>query len=265
MQLYKDNYIISDENSICEVAVYSVIGDRGEQQDSAGYEMKSNSAIVTVCDGMGGFEGGKLASSLAVEKLLKIYSENYLCENTHTMLIDAVGILDKTVRDLKNELGEWLKAGSTLASVVINEQGLFWLSVGDSRIYIVRDNNLYQVTVDHIYSLKLKKDLAAGTISKDEYNEKIANGEALISFLGIGGLPMCDCNETAFKTLSGDRIIIMSDGLYKLVPDGEVCAILSNFSNMPDALRALDSKAKHYAKSKKILRDNMTLALINIK
>ncbi len=265
MQRYKDNYIISDENNICEVVIYSVIGDREEQQDSAGYEMKSNNAIVTVCDGMGGFAGGKLASSLSVEKLLEIFRENHSCGDAYKMLINAAGILDEAVRSLKDEKGEWLKAGSTLASIVINEQGVFWLSVGDSRIYIVRNNNLRQLTVDHIYSFKLKKDLDSGTISRNEYDKKMVNGDALVSFLGIGGLPMCDCNEEPFKTLSGDRIIIMSDGLYKLVPDNEVCEILSNFANMTDALRALDSKAKHYSKSKRIARDNMTLALIKIK
>ena len=57
----------------------------------------------------------------------------------------------------------------------------------------------------------------------------------------------------------------MSDGLYKLVSDEEITRILDNFSNINDAVWALEQKAKKNAKNNGVSRDNMTIALIKIK
>ena len=62
-----------------------------------------------------------------------------------------------------------------------------------------------------------------------------------------------------------DKILLMSDGLYKLVSNNEIMRILSNFTNIEDALKALELKAQKASKNFKISRDNMTVALIKIK
>ena len=62
-----------------------------------------------------------------------------------------------------------------------------------------------------------------------------------------------------------DKILLMSDGLYKLVSNDEIKRILSNFSNIEDALKALEIKAQKAARSKNVNRDNMTVALVKIK
>lgn len=263
MQQYKDNYIIAEENTNCRIMIYSVIGDREEQQDSAGYEFHSNKALAVICDGMGGFNGGKRASSTSVEKMLRWFSETKKSDDISKELVEEAKVLDEHVRALKDDKGNWLRAGSTLAAMFIEKNRIVWLAVGDSRIYSAKGEQFRQITSDHIYSKKLREQLELGTINQNEYDQKMIHGEALISFLGIGGLSIIDCNQ--MNIVSGDRFLIMSDGLYKLVPDNEVFEILSNFANVSDALRALDSKAKHYAKSKRIKRDNMTLALISIK
>ena len=59
----KDNTLIVDENKYIKLSIVSQIGDREEQQDSAGYFVTDNKLFVTVCDGMGGHDNGELASS----------------------------------------------------------------------------------------------------------------------------------------------------------------------------------------------------------
>ena len=56
-----------------------------------------------------------------------------------------------------------------------------------------------------------------------------------------------------------------TDGLYKLVSDEEINRILTNFKNIGEAVQALEMKAAHGAQKKKAVRDNMTIALVNIK
>jgi len=265
MQVYRDNYQIDDENSAFELSILSVLGDRTEQQDSAGYELKNSEGIVVVCDGMGGHAGGKLASTIAVESLLNEYTESYPCEDTKNMLLDSVKKIDTRISSLKNDTGEPMRAGSTMVAVIVKDNLLRWVSVGDSRIYIYRNEELVQVTHDHTYQSVLDEKLLLSQITEDEYKMNSQKGEALVSFLGVGGLPKIDLNENPFVLKKADRIILMSDGLYRVLSDSDLNRILNNFGNISDSLSALEMKVKKVVKNNSTVRDNMTIAMLKIK
>lgn len=265
MQSYKDNFQMYDENAFFSLAIFSVIGDRDEQQDSVGYELRSDEGIVAVCDGMGGHAGGKLASSMAIDLLLKAYNSVYPCQDIHEMLIDTVEAIDKKISLLIDEDGNAMQAGSTIVSVVLKGNALYWISVGDSRIYLLRNGELVQATQDHTYQILLDEQLSTAQISEMEYNIESQKGEGLVSFLGVDGLPKIDSNDNLLTLQKNDRIILMSDGLYKLLADDEIGRILSNFNNIEDALNALEFKVQKAARNKGVKRDNMTLALIRVK
>ncbi len=265
MQNHKDNFQIRDENSLFELAVLSVIGEREEQQDSVGFELKSDEGLVAVCDGMGGHTGGKIASSIAIDNFLKTYNSSYPVKQIDEFLLDTVESIDRKIAALTDEVGNPMKAGSTIVSVIIRGNSLYWVSVGDSRIYILRNDELIQATDDHIYQSVLNEQKSQGMIDEEEYLLKSRQGEALVSFLGVNGLPKIDITKEPLTLLRHDKILLMSDGLYKLVSDEEIGSVLSNFGNIEDALKALELKAQKAARSSNIKRDNMTLALIKIK
>lgn len=265
MQNHKDNFQTYDENSLFEVAMISVLGDRDEQQDSVGYEIKPDEGLVVICDGMGGHNGGKLASSIAVDMLIKRYLEVYPTHNINNVLIDAVEEIDHKIAGLSDDSGKPMQAGSTIVTVSIRGKSLYWVSVGDSRIYLFRNGELVQATKDHIYQSVLDEKKEKGLINDIDYQTKSQQGEALVSFLGVNGITKVDTNDSPFPLAKDDKILLMSDGLYKLVTNDEIGRILSNFSNIEDALKALDLKAKKAAKNFNISRDNMTVALIKIK
>ena len=128
MQSHKNNYKLHDENAVFELAVLSVIGNREEQQDSAGYQLKKNEGVVVVCDGMGGHEGGQIASTLATETMLTSYSDEYPLDDPHSWLVDMAYDTDKRIAELHNPQGNMMKAGSTIVSVFIRDHSLYWLS-----------------------------------------------------------------------------------------------------------------------------------------
>ena len=265
MQNHKDNFQAYDENSLFEIAIISVLGDREEQQDSVGYEIKPDEGLVVICDGMGGHDGGKLASSIAVDILTRKYLEEYPTHNIQSVLIDTVEEVDRRIASLTDDFGKPLQAGSTLVATFIRGKTLHWVSVGDSRIYLYRNGELVQATEDHVYQTLLDEKKEQGLIDELEYQNKSQQGEALISFLGVNGLPKLDTNDNPFTVIKDDKILLMSDGLYKLVTNNEIMRILSNFTNIEDALKALELKAQKASKYLRINRDNMTVALLRIK
>lgn len=265
MQNYKNNQLVNDGNAIMDISVLSVIGDREDQQDSFGYSLKNNEGLVVVCDGMGGHEGGKIASCLSTEKFISDYDSSYPSENITLQLIESAKKSDGRIHALKNKDGEPLNAGSTCVAIVIREDKLFWCSVGDSRAYLLRGEEFVQLTKDQNYGTVLNEKLHAGVIGEEEYQQEEKRAEALISYIGIGNLSLIDYNNSPLSLNSGDKIIIMSDGLYKVVRDDEIQRVIENFRNCSEALQALEMKAKKAARIDGISRDNMTVAIISIK
>ncbi len=258
----KDIRVLTDSNEIMELAILQVQGDRSDQQDSFGYRLEEKEGLVCVCDGMGGHKGGNLASKLAVEQILQGYRPE---SDPDEMLEAATKAADLAVAGLKDEAGVPLKAGSTVVTVLVKDGCLRWNSVGDSRVYLLRGEEFVQITTDQNYQTVLDEQLSAGAITREVYDRESPRGAALISFLGMGNLPFIDRNATPLVLMGEDRIVLMSDGLYKTLPDSDIKILLQNFSNVGDALRALEMKATKNAARFHIHRDNMTAAVIKIK
>ena len=265
MRKYVDNQLVNDENSIMRLSVFSVIGGRQSQQDSFDYCLKSNEGIVVICDGMGGHEGGQLAGALAAERFIDDYKKSYPSDDITCMLIQSAKTSDEIISNLKNDAGIRMNAGSTCVAVVIRNNKLYWCSSGDSRGYLLRGEEFVQLTQDQNYGTVLHEQLRSGIIDEERFNTEIVHSEALISYLGIGNLSLIDYNLNPLPLESDDKIILMSDGLFKLVTDEEIKRVLKNFKNNAEALQALNAKAERSSRVKKSVRDNMTAAIISVK
>lgn len=267
MQDCKEKKEKSVETPLFSLAIMSTIGDRSDQQDDFGYDFSDNGAIVLVCDGMGGHNGGTQASTTVTKRFLSDYkiSRPTGKDAVISFLHDATVLANSDVFELKDSKGDKLNAGSTLVSVAVEEKQLFWSSVGDSRLYLFRAGELVQITQDHNYTTLLMEKLNMGLISQEEFDREKCNGEALISYIGMATLPLIDYNDTPFKLLPEDKLLLMSDGLYKVLTDSEILSVISNFNNINEAVQALDIKAKRNAKNLKISRDNTTISILKIK
>ena len=265
MLYHNEQKVIRAETSDFQMVALSVIGDRSEQQDSFGYFFSEDSGIVVICDGMGGHQGGKLASDVAVKTFLSHYNKDYLLFPQTDKVIDVAKEADRMVFGLKTDRNEPLNAGSTVVSITITQKRLMWCAVGDSRAYLIRGEEMVQITQDHNYHTVLVEQMNAGILDQKTFESEDVRGDALISFLGIGNLSLIDYSNSSLKLQSDDRIILMSDGLYKIVTDDEIIRVLDNFSNIEDAIKVLEMKAAKNAKRDAVSRDNMTVALIKIK
>ena len=265
MQSDKDYQSAFELNEVLELAVLTVLGGRDEQQDCFGYALKDNEGLIVVCDGMGGHRGGRLASQLAVSRMLAAYEQTYPSPDPAGMMIETSKMIDAAIRGMTDESGNPVGGGSTMVAVHVRGQNLVWCSVGDSRGYLLRDGQFVQFTQDQNYKTVLDEKRRTNLITEEEYEREKKRGGALISYLGIGDLKLIDYNSSPLPLKSGDRIILMSDGLYKLVPDEEIKAVVENFKNISDAVDIYEIKAAKAARVDGISRDNMTAAIIKVK
>lgn len=235
------------KNSI-DIGLSSVIGKRKEQQDTVLADdeyvyYEKGKAIATLCDGMGGLNGGKLASSTCATLLNTNFHSISESDDIAIFYRKIIQKLDFEVKKLKDDSGKSLNAGTTLISVAIQDGKLYWISVGDSRIYLVRNGKMICITHDHNYSMILNQKVQKGILTKEQADND-PQKDALVSFIGMGGVKYLDINSKPFELADSDMLILCSDGLYRTVENAEILEVLSaNETDMKQAARKLTSLA----------------------
>ena len=245
-----------------QVGCYTIIGDRNSQQDTMQYAKKGDDTVLAVvCDGMGGMSGGERASKTAIDVIFKKFADDFPSDEiqyTEWMKRSFVEA-DEAVASLMDEAGNILHAGSTVVGVLIKNNRMYWASAGDSVIYYMDAQGLHTVTRMHNYNLRREQLLNSGKISLEEAKKESMNGrgEALISFLGIGGLPLVDSGSQAVVMKQGDIVILASDGLYKSLTMVQIQAIIEESGgNMTIAAERLCKEAWRLGEAK---QDNTTV------
>ena len=196
------------------VSASSVTGTRPYQEDCLMYQVLEDGVLGVVCDGMGGLSHGEVSSACAVDQLSAYFArEPRRPDSMVEYLKNALCSLDMHVAELKNAGGRPLKGGTTIVTVFIQGNRMSFASVGDSMIYLIRRGTCRELVRMHNYKLLLTKRLEEQLITREEYEEELSQGEALVSYLGMDGLKLMDCSEICLE--QGDRILLCSDGLYK--------------------------------------------------
>lgn len=209
------------------VGMSTICGDRKYQQDKGLLQEWENRIAAVICDGMGGLSGGEIASEQAANRFIEDLEGIDWNEEFPHFFQKEMNRLDEGVVNLKDVQGEPLRAGTTLAAVMVEDDRFWYISVGDSRIYHLRGDELRCLTTDHNYQLILKEYLQEGYISEEEFQREIVKpkAQALISYLGMGKEKRMDYCEEPLVLEKGDKLILCSDGLYKTLYEKQIQAI----------------------------------------
>ena len=258
--IYIDSLLENSAKLGINMGISSIIGTRENQQDSVFGQAGENVSIAIVCDGMGGLNGGERASQTALKILAEDFFGEENIENMPEFFEKEAYKMDEEVFKLTDEEGEPLNAGTTVVAVVVKNNEAYWLSVGDSKIYIIREDEIIPVNREHNYRLVLDERLKNGEIDEETYKSEEKQAEALISYIGIGDLRLMDINKKPFELLENDIILLCSDGLYKRLKDEEIIELIKY--EEPDMKRAAKRLTDIVMKRTVKSQDNTSIVLM---
>lgn len=208
-----------------------------------------------IADGMGGHSSGELASSMAVE-----FAEEYILKNPDifSQEEDVLSGIDVLVKEANNAIfSRGLESqsdfgmGTTFIVVIMLKKNIYIGHVGDSRVYLIRDNTIQKLTTDHSYIEELLKN---GSLTREEA-ENHPKRNIITRALGCEKKVLADL--ISFEIRDGDTLILCTDGLTNMLTDEE---ILDTITKEADPESSCD-KLIHWANERGGV-DNVTVIVI---
>ena len=214
-------------------------------------------ALVIMADGMGGHTGGNVASNTVVATFNKSFQTNFLAKEASVALTDSLHRANERIRAAVKETPALRGMGCTMVSVYLEGDNLFWVSVGDSHLYLIRDRKLIKQNADHSYGayLDMMKDQGV------EIGHIGISRNMLMSAMTGEEISSIDVPETPVKMCPGDRVVVASDGLDTLSLD----AIIQYSAKSKTAKECVYNLLKAVESEHKINQDNTTLVVVDIK
>ena len=216
-----------------EISVnFAQISDRGQrdyQQDEA-YVGKTGSGAVVglLADGMGGHVSGEVASRLTKEAILDCLvpalSEELEPKQVHTALEKCVEVSTQRISDHIKKHPKDSGMGTTLIVTVVQNHQLYWISIGDSPLFLWRAKKCYQINQNHSMGPAIDQMASAGLMTKEEALVH-PDRNALTSAITGKKPDLIDSGNEAIPLLSGDIVILSSDGL-QIIPEKKITKVL---------------------------------------
>lgn len=207
-----------------EIGNHSDVGRvREVNEDYFGTFRGSFGELLIVCDGMGGHRGGETASRLAVDTI-KNHFENLSadCDIKHELLNALSAANNKIVETAKQDCSlEGM--GSTAVIALFKDDLAYFANLGDSRIYLVRDEEIKQLTTDH----SLVQQMIDSDVLTPEEAESHPKKNVITKSLGREGAIEPDIPEP-IELLKNDKFILCTDGLTNYVKDEKILNVAAN-------------------------------------
>lgn len=197
---------------------------RSSNQDSyAAGDLTSEVSWAVVCDGMGGANGGNIASEAAVrvikDKLTSGYHIGMNDNSVKHLLISSIEAANITLYSMAKNNEELSGMGTTVVLAVRNSDTLYISNVGDSRIYVVSDSGITQVTTDHSV---VQMMIDNGEISPEEAKDH-PKKNVITRALGVDSQVRIDYSQETLN--ENDLILLCTDGLTNFVDDESILEV----------------------------------------
>lgn len=223
-----DESLMTEEADIRAIVVTDLGNVRTNNEDM-GYFVRPNDLNVRkergflgiVADGMGGHAAGEVASKMAVEIIRNTYyaTSDQITKSLKHAFLQANQKINAEAKQNTQRKG----MGTTATAVVIRGDELFFAHIGDSRLYLLKDNGIKQLSSDHTYIQEL---LRKGEISA-EAAAVHPDRNVLIRAMGTHESVEVEAVSVKDKFTLGNRLVLCSDGLYDYISDEEILQLAS--------------------------------------
>ncbi len=228
------------------------IGKLRRQNEDAVYVNEKEPCFLVVADGMGGHNAGEVASSMAIDTIKDALAKKAGRRKIdyESKIRDAFVLANKKIYDYAEENSKLMGMGTTAVTALISGGKLIVGNVGDSRAYIIKDDDIRQISIDHSYVWQL--------VLRGEITEQQAKRHPKRNFITRAMGTEKDIEVDIFsEKWEGGTVLICSDGLSNLVENYEMKKIIGEATDLQDAAMRLASLANERGGS-----DNITVALM---
>lgn len=233
-----------------------IIGTREKQDDSFATSIMPYGVMAIVADGIGGYINGNLASKIAVETYLDEFERRNATDNISYYFQTSAVLSNGRIRD---EFGE-AKGGTTAVAVVLAEGKMYWTSVGDSNIAVIRNRRLIEINRKENVKNWLEDQYMAGAINK----EAAMGGpmdKRLVNYLGYDGFKKASESDRPILLKKKDQILIYSDGVEVI---GQI--ELENIMSRKGTAQKKAEMIMEAIENKKVnSKDNSTIIILEVK
>lgn len=229
--------------------------ERSENQDYFGsWDDLPVGSLWVVCDGMGGAAGGRRASTLAVESISRWCQAADPGLDPTEVLAQAIGEANRAVFHESQSVAGLKGMGTTVVALLIRGEKAWIAHVGDSRVYLMRDGDLQQLTHDHT----LVQNMVDGGQLEASAAHDHPNSHILTKSIGIAETVEVEVGTKAMELRVGDRLVLCSDGLTGMVEDPIIAEIATGMEPL-SACRMLVKLANERGGL-----DNITLQVVEV-
>jgi protein phosphatase len=215
-------------------------------------ERRAKGCLYIVADGMGGHRGGEIASSLAVKTIQSSFYANG--GDRASALKLAVVEANRIILRKATSDASLAGMGTTCTAMAVHDGFAYFVHVGDSRAYVLREDELVQLTQDH----SLVGEMVRSGILSDEDARNHPKRNVITRSLGIQESVAADTPFSPFKLEKDDVFILCSDGLTSMLGDAEIGGLLGVDSPKSTCKKLVDLANERGG------RDNITVVVVKV-
>jgi PPM family protein phosphatase len=190
---------------------------RKTNQDSICLDPDHN--FFAVADGMGGHSGGDIASQLSVDLMPK-YFLKHPDADPQALMKGMIQEINQAILHKADQQPELHGMGTTISAILFHGQNLIIGNVGDSRVYMINNNNIFQLTRDHSF---VQEKLNMGIYTRED---AVNDPQKNVLVRSVGFETEVNVDVFSYRICKNDVFLVCSDGLHGKVSDADILYII---------------------------------------
>jgi PPM family protein phosphatase len=221
-----------------EIIILSKTGGRQVNEDACGFWSAPEGCFCALSDGLGGHDGGDVASKLVVQQALDWF--RVTPESSARAIKASLAAANSAImrEQQRNVPLKQMRATAVILSIDTKHDAAVWGHTGDSRLYCFRQGHIIEQTRDHSV---LQGMVDAGYLQPKELRTSL-NRSQLLSALGNDDQFDADILPVAFPLLPGDVFLLCTDGLWEYVDEEEMERLLQAADSAGEWLKAMENQ-----------------------